>query len=290
MNVREMLEERLGIFDGFYDKMQVFGPIDKADSFEKQGRCFAGANCMKHNSCENCIALRSLRDDRTYVKYEEHEGKIVHVTSSPFLWGEKQYIVELFRGLSAEENGSLGIVKEETLKYVEQLNYKLMHDKLTGVYNRMYLEEKMVFQMVKAYEKGCVSVAMCDIDFFKKINDTYGHQAGDEVLLRFAQVLKEETKGTACKIARYGGEEFLIVMPGMGQKEAIELLERARKNYEQLLITYGEKKISSTASFGLVTKEYQKGISFESADFIKAADQNVYHAKRQGRNQIVASF
>lgn len=289
MEVREMLEERFGIFDGFYNEMQVFGPIDKTDSFEKQGQCFTGANCIKHNSCENCIALRSLRDDKTYVKYEEHEGQIVHVTSSPFLWENKNYIVELFRKLSEEETESLGIVKEETLKYVEELNYKLMHDKLTGVYNRIYLEEKMVFYMTKAYENGCVSVAMCDIDFFKKVNDTYGHQAGDEVLARFAQVLKEETKGTACKIARYGGEEFLIVMPDMGQKEATELLESARKKYEQTPITYEGNKIVSTASFGVVTKEYQESICLESADFIKAADENLYRAKEQGRNRIVAT-
>lgn len=287
MDAKEMLEERLGIFDNLYEEMQVFGPFEWEHTFERQGQCFANAPCIKKNKCDNCVALRSLKEGKTYVKYEEHEGRIVHVTASPFAWQDKKYIAELFRTLTPQETESLGIVSEETLKYVEKLNHKLMHDKLTGVYNRMYLEEKLIVFMQKAYRQSGVSVAMCDIDFFKKINDTYGHQAGDEVLRVFASILKDETKGKHCKVARYGGEEFLIVMPGMPKEEAEALLEQIRARYEQTLVEFEGNKISSTASFGLVTRKYGEGSNLNSADIIKAADEKVYLAKNRGRNRVV---
>lgn len=287
MDAKEMLEERLGIFDNLYEEMQVFGPFEWEHTFERQGQCFANAPCIKKNKCDNCVALRSLKEWKTYVKYEEHEGRIVHVTASPFAWQDKKYIAELFRTLTPQETESLGIVSEETLKYVEKLNHKLMHDKLTGVYNRMYLEEKLIVFMQKAYRQSGVSVAMCDIDFFKKINDTYGHQAGDEVLRVFASILKDETKGKHCKVARYGGEEFLIVMPGMPKEEAEALLEQIRARYEQTLVEFEGNKISSTASFGLVTRKYGEGSNLNSADIIKAADEKVYLAKSRGRNRVV---
>lgn len=288
MNAKEMLEERLGIFDNLYEEMQVFGPFEQEHTFERQGQCFANAPCIKKNKCDNCVALRSLKEGKTHVKYEEHEGKIVHVTASPFVWEEKKYIAELFRTLTPQETESLGIVSEETLKYVEKLNHKLMHDKLTGVYNRMYLEEKLVIFMQKAYKQSGVSVAMCDIDFFKKVNDTYGHQAGDEVLRSFASILKEETKDKRCKVARYGGEEFLMVMPGMAKEEAVALLERIRTRYEQTPVQFEGNEIYSTASFGLVTGKYGKGSNLNSADIIRRADKNVYLAKSRGRNRVVA--
>lgn len=287
MDAKEMLEERLGIFDNLYEEMQVFGPFEWEHTFERQGQCFANAPCIKKNKCDNCVALRSLKEGKTYVKYEEHEGRIVHVTASPFAWQDKKYIAELFRTLTPQETESLGIVSEETLKYVEKLNHKLMHDKLTGVYNRMYLEEKLIVFMQKAYRQSGVSVAMCDIDFFKKINDTYGHQAGDEVLRVFASILKDETKGKHCKVARYGGEEFLIVMPGMPKEEAEALLEQIRARYEQTLVEFEGNKISSTASFGLVTRKYGEGSNLNSADIIKVADEKVYLAKNRGRNRVV---
>lgn len=281
MNAKEMLEERLGIFDNLYEEMQVFGPFEQEHTFERQGQCFANAPCIKKNKCDNCVALRSLKEGKTHVKYEEHEGKIVHVTASPFVWEEKKYIAELFRTLTPQETESLGIVSEETLKYVEKLNHKLMHDKLTGVYNRMYLEEKLVIFMQKAYRQSGVSVAMCDIDFFKKVNDTYGHDCGDLVLKTVAATLRDfmHPYGFA---ARWGGEEFLLVFEHTDYDRAKQALEELLERIRAIECPYGDQTVHVTMTFGLAG-----GDTPDILHLLKTADDRLYEGKTSGRNRVV---
>ncbi len=171
--------------------------------------------------------------------------------------------------------------KEELILRVNNLvdlydNYKkvrekLITDSLTGVYNRYYLEN-VLEKLFNNYDKK--SIAMLDIDYFKKLNDTYGHQFGDEVLAHFARTIKENMRKSDI-IVRYGGEEFLIFMPNTSKKEALIALLKVVKALAPV------KNVKFTFSAGIA----DEGESL--AEMIKIADNRLYKAKEAGRNRIV---
>ena len=163
-------------------------------------------------------------------------------------------------------------------------------DSLTGCYNRGYLNELLPREITRALRyKRPLALAMCDIDKFKKINDTYGHQCGDEVLrklvLRISAVIRADTDW----LARYGGEEFLIVLPETQLENASGLAERLRRNIAKKSIETQENKISITASFGVTgfnSSNPPKNITPEA--LIHMADKYLYAAKNQGRNKVIS--
>jgi len=122
---------------------------------------------------------------------------------------------------------------------------------------------------------------MADIDRFKRVNDLYGHLAGDEVLIAFAKVIKEDLRIDDI-VARYGGEEFAIILSGLEEKEAVSVANRLRKRVEDLKVTWGECTISITASFGVA--EAKKEDTPET--LIDRADKALYLAKQDGRNCV----
>ena len=125
-------------------------------------------------------------------------------------------------------------------------------------------------------------MAMGDIDFFKKVNDTYGHDAGDEVLKTVARVMKEKCRSTSV-IARWGGEEFLIILPDCNGDNAFIAIERLRNEIQNTIINVDGQEIKVTMTFGLT----EFGITSSIDGLIKEADEKLYHGKTNGRNQVV---
>ncbi len=154
----------------------------------------------------------------------------------------------------------------------KKISKELIKDALTDVYNRYYLEN-ILENTFNGYEQK--ALAMLDIDFFKKINDTYGHQKGDEILKHFADTIKKNVRKSDIVI-RYGGEEFLIFMPNTSKIEALIALLKVKK----ALNPY--KGIKYTFSAGIA----DEGESL--AEMIKIADKRLYEAKKSGRNKIVS--
>jgi diguanylate cyclase (GGDEF)-like protein len=158
-------------------------------------------------------------------------------------------------------------------------------DALTGCYNRRYMEEVLNKELLRANKENLyVSVTICDIDFFKKVNDTYGHAAGDLVLAEFAGIVKEVIRKGDDQLFRYGGEEFVIVFPDTPIDKARIIVERIRIAVEKRLFVWTDQTIKITASFGVtsVTPSVAKEVSVES--FISKADALLYSAKNDGRN------
>ena len=158
-------------------------------------------------------------------------------------------------------------------------------DELTGLYNYRYFIETLqqVFSASKRYKYDLV-VCMMDIDYFKKINDNYGHPAGDDVLVTFGKLLKENTRESdlAC---RYGGEEFGILLPHTSIENAFIVMERFRKVLEKTEFSYKGKRFSVTVSIGLTILS---GDNKKTTDqLIDEADQALYKAKKSGRNKTV---
>jgi two-component system cell cycle response regulator len=161
-------------------------------------------------------------------------------------------------------------------------------DALTGLHNRRYMESHLATLAEQASSRGKpLALMMLDIDFFKSINDNYGHDAGDDVLREFAVRIRKSIRGIdlAC---RYGGEEFVIVMPETDLHVAGVVAERLRRSIagEPFAIAKGTKRIEVTISIGLSTLEV-KGEAV--ADVLKRADNALYRAKHDGRNRVVSA-
>ncbi|MBL4780908.1 MAG: diguanylate cyclase [Porticoccaceae bacterium] len=164
---------------------------------------------------------------------------------------------------------------------LEELSHR---DPLTGVYNRRYMEAELdkEFQRVARYG-GKLSVLFLDLDFFKKVNDTYGHQAGDQVLIEVTQRISSIVRATDC-LARYGGEEFAIMLPETDTSGGLVFANRVREAIEKTPVQYEEHVIAVTASLGL--SEYVEGT--ENYDtLLDQSDKALYVAKKQGRNRVV---
>jgi diguanylate cyclase (GGDEF)-like protein len=167
-----------------------------------------------------------------------------------------------------------------------ELEDKHRRDPLTGVFNRGHLDEVLAKEFQGAVAGGWpLSVVFADLDRFKLVNDTYGHQAGDTVLIATAKVLLEVTRDTDC-VGRYGGEEFVIVLPGLGADAAQRVCERllARLRDTQHVVAGG--MIRATASLGLATHSTSTPFT-SAAKMIEAADRSVYAAKAKGRDRLV---
>ena len=180
---------------------------------------------------------------------------------------------------------AISLEKELMLKSLELNNKKLYEkaitDALTELYNREYMREYLSKKIEEAKRHNFpLSIAMIDIDFFKKINDTYGHLIGDCVLKELSNLLKNNFRGSDV-VARYGGEEILIIMPFTDKKNACKKLEDFRKLVENRTFC-GKNNLKVTISVGVA--EYENEDTLE--EFILKADKNVYFAKKHGRNQV----
>jgi diguanylate cyclase (GGDEF)-like protein len=167
---------------------------------------------------------------------------------------------------------------------LQELKLISMTDSLTGLYNRRYMEKKIWQEFQQYIRTGSVfAIASADIDFFKYINDIYGHDMGDTSLKTIAKVLTESVRPYDT-VARWGGEEFLILFPAANEMQAVELAERIRRRVET------EKNISGDKSF-IITLTL--GVSVIRPDdtmdtLIKRADMALYHGKNKGRNCVVS--
>jgi two-component system, cell cycle response regulator len=178
---------------------------------------------------------------------------------------------------------------ERSLKEANEEIKKLsVRDPLTGCYNRGYLNDRLSKDIAFSirYEHP-LSVILCDIDHFKKVNDTYGHQAGDQVLKEFVHCIEQSFRNKIDWIARYGGEEFFVVLPETDIKGAETLAERLRIKISNQKIHIEKLKIKITASFGVAgftPQTHKEKIS--DIKLITKADQLLYQAKYEGRNRI----
>jgi two-component system cell cycle response regulator len=178
---------------------------------------------------------------------------------------------------------------QERLREIYEKSLSLAHiDELTGLYNRRYFNNHLETLFKRTREQdGALAVMMVDIDFFKKINDTYGHDGGDVVLKQVASRLQDAIRGYDI-VARLGGEEFAMIMPALRPEQAPQAAERLRLSIADAPFTLPDgRSIQVTVSIGLFNQTLQ---DHDTPDTImKLADQALYAAKRGGRNRVVGS-
>lgn len=220
--------------------------------------------------------------------YNNMVGYFARANDGYLLFCERAWVTEdeIFEEMSKINNQLANMTRELNKKNSalekanDTINKLLRSDPLTGIANRLHFYE--YFQKMHALamrHQNPLSLVMADLDYFKAINDRYGHQAGDEVLVAFARLLQENCREEDLPV-RYGGEEFCILLVATASEQAYSQAERVRSQLEKMSI--GELELKVTASFGFATL-----IEGENMDnIIKRADDALYEAKSNGRNQV----
>lgn len=218
-------------------------------------------------------------------------GYLARAEGGFLLFCERAWITEddIFEEISKINNQLANMTRELNKKNIAlekanvTINKLLRSDALTGIANRLYFQE--YYQKVHAHavrHHSPLSLVMTDLDHFKRVNDRYGHQVGDQVLVEFAGLLQENCREEDLPV-RYGGEEFCILLVAADAEQAYRQAERMRSQVEAA--TIGEQQLKITASFGLAS--LLEGESLD--DLLKRADDALYRAKSSGRNRVVTA-
>jgi two-component system cell cycle response regulator len=247
-------------------------------------------NLQEFDGLRLCSQIRSLERTRNLPILALAESDSTAKLARGLEIGVNDYLVR-----PIDKNEMLARVRTQIKKkrYTERLrdNMQLsielaITDGLTGLFNRRYMETHLGTLVDQSAARGKpITVLVLDIDYFKAINDSYGHDAGDDVLREFSLRIRKATRNIdlAC---RYGGEEFVIVMPETDMAVATAVAERLRRRIatEPFAIQKGARHLEVTISIGIAALS---GVGDDAATILKRADQALYRAKRDGRNRVV---
>jgi two-component system, cell cycle response regulator len=228
--------------------------------------------------------------------FQQHFAHIILLTSNTdkeqvvegLAGGADDYLTKPFHQGELRARVNVGLRVVELHRQVQAKNRQLeemaLTDPLTGLSNRRAIDIWVSRQLSAAARHDFpIWVAICDLDHFKKVNDTYGHEAGDNVLKAFAQILKTNTRqSNIC--GRQGGEEFLNIITHVERDNSIIAFERIRKQMEQQKFTANNQTFSVTTSIGIAGFRGTRPPTF--ADLLAQADEALYKAKHKGRNRI----
>jgi diguanylate cyclase (GGDEF)-like protein len=233
------------------------------------------------------------------VRLDVPRVAVVSGDGTPFTDDERRLIHELFGIIKyAEEADARFQELEQRMLSLQRENLDLVvknrrlsevstRDALTGLYNRWFVMEKIDSEINRALRHGSpMSLLMLDIDHFKRINDTWGHPAGDQVLQAIGKLLRD-----SCRVydvpGRYGGEEFCIVLPETKPGNTTVVAERIRRRLEETELSCGDGAVVVTASMGIAGMEADsEGEILSPAALIDRADRALYTAKNRGRNRV----
>lgn len=183
---------------------------------------------------------------------------------------------------------SVSIKRERVLHLQsERLSKDASTDGLTGLYNRRFFDATFKTEFARAQrQKSPLSLAMLDVDCFKHYNDTYGHSAGDKVLIDVANALKSQASRATDIVARYGGEEFIVILPGCESTGGQAIAERLRKAVADLNITHEKSDVADHITISVGVATFQPNATCMPSDFLEKTDQMLYEAKHAGRNCV----
>ena len=281
----------LTILKKYYDIVQIIDPFATpplppagSNNSQCQWECYHRGNSA--HTCKNCVSLQAIQQKETFIKIEVRKGKFYMITAMPLELAGRTAALELIKFVSEKTVESfLPMPGKGTnlCRSIAKLNDLAVKDALTNIFNRRYIDEQLPLEISLAKQHNLsFSIVMADIDYFKQINDQYGHLVGDEVLKSFATQLQNNIRtSNGDWIARYGGEEFLIVLSNCPESLAYKVTEKFRKIIDQTPFTTSAGQLHITASFGVHTFS---GLETDLHQLIDKVDNQLYLAKQTGRN------
>lgn len=294
-NGLETLIDNLSMLEKLYDVVRIVEPLKKKDIYYEANEveisnsgCYEFWKFKKH--CPNCVSMRAYNENDTFVKFEYNKEKIYMIMASPIFINEDKYVVEMLKDVT-----NTGVIENfcnktttEIQSFLNEMNDKVIKDELTGLYNRRFINERLPIDILKNISlESPLSLVILDIDFFKSINDNYGHSIGDSILSNLALLINNSIKKERDWVARYGGEEFIIVLDNTDNDTAYRISEEIRKKVEEKVFEYEGNRLKITISLGIYTldKDTLDKNSFDV--MINYADKKLYEAKGTGRNRTI---
>lgn len=292
ISIRAQMQQEKNEFESFLQ--QVTGRLTDMDDFLLTET--ASINDAEQASNDFDVAVNAevqdIKDDMQSAEdlndLKDRVEKRLSIVSEHI----KQYrVIEHQRYTDAQLNveemqsrlSSLEQESDELKEMMQEATKEAMFDALTQIPNRLAYEKRAVEEITRCKRLSTpLCMAVWDVDLFKKVNDTYGHNAGDKVLISIAQVLKDRIRETDF-IARYGGEEFVMFMPGIDDAEALKLVDVLREKVSNSKFNYNEENVKITVSCGI--SSYAANDTHER--MFERADKALYSAKHNGRNQCV---
>ena len=250
------------------------------------------------------IVLNLTKDNPVEVSGFGISFKPTYYIIFPILYHERLIGIFMFMAIRPLKEICIEVFNLMSPQIGNSFQNSLLHDRirkisvldpLTNIYNRRFGMKRLKEEYSKAMRfKTHLSAVMIDIDFFKRVNDTYGHQAGDEVLRRLSKLLIDSVR-EGDVLCRYGGEEFLMILPGSSGDDTVKMTNRIRRIIETENIIWEDSKIEITASFGISSCYGLEGCRNTSGEessicsddeLIKKADIALYQSKKDGRNRV----
>lgn len=243
----------------------------------------------KHTECEFGKWLWEhgkalIENESIYQKIKQFHKNFHNLISICYDYKKSKMYREMYFLVKEIEANSLWLSNQVGYINTKLISIEFSKDFLTGLLNRRALNE--IFKKyveISELTGQPISLIIADIDHFKKINDTYGHLAGDAALKHFANIIKNNLRKSDY-VFRIGGEEFLILLPNTSLEEATKIAENLRQRLEESPLEYENKNIKLTASFGVAELKDHSNLN----QLIKEADEKLYIAKKEGRNRVVS--
>ncbi len=277
----------LTILRKYYDLARIIDPAspqvpNRAEQNSALQSFFACCGCR----CSECLCKTAIETQETLIRTEISEGKVFLVKAMPIEIEGRRAALELVKEISAAGLAALYEMPKDNgnmYRSIVKLHELATQDALTGLYNRRYIDEQLPREILQAKKREApFSILMADIDWFKSVNDRYGHAVGDEILQEFAALLAGNIrKNSGDWAARYGGEEFLILLGDCDGRRAYLIAEKLRRIVEKNVFSTKVGKINITASFGIYT--YSRHVE-NMRQLMEKADLRLYRAKQAGRN------
>lgn len=295
----ESVKRLIELYQARYNRSVYF--TDRQGNVTLHSEQYSGGASLQASPGLETLAIRILTSPSASFSYQK-AGEKVYLNSrlvSEFKWyliveqqearAEQKLLTTFWANIALSLFITLGIllIANMTLgKYQRKLELMASTDKLTGVANRQAFEEYFAKSLTQSVlESTPMSVLLLDIDHFKRVNDSHGHNIGDLVIQTLSQQLKEHLRSDDL-LCRWGGEEFLILLPGCHLSQAGEIAEKFRKLVEERKLTVNGFEICVTISCGVA----ECRTSEKAEELINRVDIALYQAKEQGRNRVVISY
>lgn len=278
VSLTQAIKERLAL-DGF--EVLMANSLNEATNYLETGQLIdlmiVDIVMPEGNGFELCQKVRKEKNDEdTPIIFLTAESSLTYKLTS-FEIGADDYMI---KPISLDE---IAAKVRAMVKRTRHFKNRLLHDELTGAYNRAFLQEKFHEEKARSLRnEKSFSLCLLDLDCFKKINDTYGHKAGDHVLIQFVSFLKQRLRPTDA-VLRLGGEEFVLILPQTRQSQAVKIMERLRAIFASRRFDIDGNTFSITFSAGVAAFP-EGGDTLEK--LLSLADKAMYQAKNSGRDQI----